>query len=51
MLIIIKKKTFDKISKKSNKFIENCFKIAFELIKKKKSYKLINGPISKKIFK
>jgi len=44
------KKAFDKISKKSNKFIENCFKIAFELIKKKKIYKLINGPISKKNF-
>ena len=44
------KKAFDKISKKSNKFIENCFKVAFELIKKKKIYKLINGPISKKNF-
>ena len=44
------KKAFDKISKKSNKFIENCFKIAFELIKQKKIYKLINGPISKKNF-
>ena len=44
------KKAFDKISKKSNKFIENCFEVAFELIKKKKIYKLINGPISKKNF-
>ena len=44
------KKAFDKISKKSNKFIENCFKIAFELIKEKQIYKLINGPISKKNF-
>ncbi len=44
------KKAFDKISKKSNKFIENSFKIAFEIIKKGKTSKLINGPISKKHF-
>ena len=30
------KKAFDKISKKSNKFIDKSFHIAFEIIKKKK---------------
>ena len=44
------KKSFDKISKKSNKFIDKSFHIAFEIIKKKKIYKFINGPISKKNF-
>ena len=44
------KKAFEKISKKSNKFIENCFQLAFEILKKKKIYKFINGPISKKNF-
>ena len=44
------KKAFEKISKKSNKFIEDCFKIAFKLLKEKYSEKLINGPISKKTF-
>ena len=44
------KKPFEKISKKSNKFIENCFQVAFEILKKKKIYKFINGPISKKNF-
>ena len=43
-------KTFDKISSKSNKYIETCFNIAIELLKKKISKKLINGPISKKYF-
>ncbi len=43
-------KPFEKISKKSNLYIENCFKVAFELIKKGLSNKLINGPISKKSF-
>ena len=40
----------DKISNKSKKYIDNCFKVAFNLIKKKITYKLINGPISKKFF-
>ena len=40
-------KAFEKISKKSNKFIENSFKLAFKIIKKYKFHKLINGPISK----
>ena len=44
------KKAFEKISKKSNRYITNCFKIAFELIKKYKINKLINGPIDKKTF-
>ncbi len=44
------KKAFEKISKKSNRYITNCFKIAFELIKKYKINKLINGPINKKTF-
>ena len=44
------KKPFEKISKKSNKFIKKSFQIAFELIKKGKINKLINGPISKKHF-
>ena len=44
------KKAFEKISSKSNNFIKKSFDIAFEIIKKKKAYKLINGPISKKNF-
>ena len=41
---------FEKISNKSNIFIENSFKLAFEIIKKYKISKFINGPISKKSF-
>jgi 4-hydroxythreonine-4-phosphate dehydrogenase len=41
---------FEKITNKSNMFIENSFKLAFELIKKYKISKFINGPISKKNF-
>ena len=44
------KKAFEKISKKSNKFIEKSFQIAFELIKKGTINKFINGPVSKKHF-
>ena len=44
------KKTFEKISNKSKKFIEKSFEIAFEIIKNKKISKFINGPISKKHF-
>ncbi len=44
------KKTFDKITDKSNKYIENCFIVANNLFKNKKAYALINGPISKKNF-
>ena len=41
---------FEKISNKSNIFIEDSFKLAFEIIKKYKISKFINGPISKKSF-
>jgi 4-hydroxythreonine-4-phosphate dehydrogenase len=44
------KKTFEKISKKSNVFINNSFKLAFKIIKENNIYKFINGPISKKTF-
>ena len=43
-------KTFSKISSLSNKYIENSFTKALELIKLYKISKLINGPISKKYF-
>ena len=43
-------KAFEKISIKSNKFIDNSFKLAFKIIKKNKINKFINGPISKKHF-
>ena len=41
---------YKKISKKSKNYIEKCFEIALDLINKKISNKLINGPISKKYF-
>jgi 4-hydroxythreonine-4-phosphate dehydrogenase len=44
------KKAFEKISKKSNLFVENSFKLAFKIIRKNNIYKFINGPISKKTF-
>ena len=44
------KKAFENISSKSNKYIKECFDIAFEIIKKNKINKFINGPISKKTF-
>ena len=43
-------KLFDKISDKSNSYIEECFKIALEILNNKISNKLINGPVSKKYF-
>ena len=43
-------KAFDKISSKSNIYINNCFEIAINLLKRNISNKLINGPISKKYF-
>jgi len=43
-------KAFEKISTKSNKFIEDSFELAFKIIKKYKIFKFINGPISKKNF-
>ena len=39
-----------KITNDSNLFIKNCFNIGLNLIKRNKSYKFINGPISKKTF-
>ena len=39
-----------KITSNSNLFIKKCFDIGLNLIKQKKSYKFINGPISKKNF-
>ena len=44
------KKTFDKISSSSSKYIEECFDIAINLLKRNKNLKLISGPISKKHF-
>jgi len=44
------KKSFEKISYKSNKYINNCFKIALNLLKNNKACGLINGPISKTYF-
>ncbi len=41
---------FEKISTKSNLYIEKSFNIAFDIIKKGITNKLINGPISKKSF-
>ncbi len=43
-------KTFSKITKSSNKYIEKSFNKALKLIKVNKISKLINGPISKKNF-
>ncbi len=44
------KKPFEKISKKSNTYINESFLIATKLIKKGFTNKFINGPISKKTF-
>ena len=44
------KKAFQKISNNSEKYVENCFKIAVNLIKSGYSNRLINGPVSKKHF-
>ena len=44
------KKTFEKISNKSNNYIENCFNKAIDLSKLNNDIALINGPISKKHF-
>ena len=44
------KKIFGKISKNSNKYINNCFKIALKLLSEKSAFALINGPISKTHF-
>ena len=44
------KKPFEKISKKSNRYISNCFSEALDYSKKNKIAGLINGPVSKKFF-
>ena len=44
------RKAFEKISRKSNKYINSSFTEAFKIIKKFKLTKLINGPINKKTF-
>ncbi len=43
-------KPFEKISRKSNIYIKKSFEVAFKLLKKGISKKVINGPISKKNF-
>ena len=43
-------KIFDKISSKSNLYINKSFKIALKILKEKNCMGLINGPISKKHF-
>ena len=44
------KKAFDKITSKSNSYINKSFEIALRILKNKKCAGLINGPISKKYF-
>ena len=44
------KKAFEKISNKSNIYIQNSFEIAFKILENGFTKKLINGPISKKNF-
>ena len=41
---------FEKITEKSNDYINSCFDIAIKLLKNKVSNKFVNGPISKKTF-
>ena len=43
-------KPFGKISNKSSKYINNCFDMGIKLMKNKKGFALINGPVSKKHF-
>ncbi|WP_440672853.1 4-hydroxythreonine-4-phosphate dehydrogenase PdxA [Candidatus Pelagibacter sp. HIMB1715] len=44
------RKSFDKISSKSNNYIHKCFEIGLKIMDKKITDKFINGPISKKSF-
>jgi 4-hydroxythreonine-4-phosphate dehydrogenase len=44
------KKAFEKISNKSNEYIKKSFDVAFQILKRGITNKLINGPISKKHF-
>ncbi len=43
-------KVFDKITKSSKLYINNCFKLALNLLKKNLASSLINGPVSKEHF-
>ena len=43
-------KCFDKITSKSNKYINKSFEVALKTIQQNNFSKLINGPISKKSF-
>ncbi|MBD1157152.1 4-hydroxythreonine-4-phosphate dehydrogenase PdxA [Pelagibacterales bacterium SAG-MED20] len=44
------KRPFDKITDKSKLYIENCFNLGLQILKKQNCLGLINGPISKKNF-
>ena len=44
------KKEFTKISHKSNDYLNDCFNLAINILKKNKDIALLNGPISKKNF-
>jgi 4-hydroxythreonine-4-phosphate dehydrogenase len=44
------KKCFEKITSKSNNYIDKTFKIALDFVKQNNLSKLINGPVSKKSF-
>ena len=44
------KKCFEKITSRSNKYIEETFKTALNFIKQNNLSKFINGPVSKKSF-
>ena len=44
------KNIFEKISNKSNSYIDRCFKIGLNILDRNKGCGLINGPISKKNF-
>jgi 4-hydroxythreonine-4-phosphate dehydrogenase len=44
------KKCFEKITSKSNKYIDETFKTALDFIKQNNLSKFINGPVSKKSF-
>ena len=44
------KHAFENISSKSNKYIQDCFKVGFNILRKTQIKRLITGPISKKTF-
>ena len=44
------RKAFEKISSKSNSYIQKSFYIALKILNQKITNKFINGPISKKFF-